>query len=135
MTTEVPSEISRTKHRADAGVIAAWSQWVPARMGLFPTKRFKQGDTILTGASAMGSWILVADASPGAAVRVAQEAGEACPVTMVVVKQVHMFRQASTMILPGQPRRGPWALMQGSCGTLGVGAECHHRLPAWGHGQ
>ena len=119
MAAQMPSEIAQAKRCADAGVIAAWSEWVPARMGLFPTKRFQTGDVILTGASAMGRWIPVADASPEAAVRAAQDAGMERPMTIVAVTQVHMFRQASTMILVGDPRRDLWAVMQCSCGHTG----------------
>ena len=67
----------------------------------------------------MGRWIPAADTTPEAAVRAAQEAGVEHPMTIVAVTQVHMFRQASTMILPGEPRRDPWALMQCSCGNTG----------------
>ena len=38
MSTEVPSEIFRTKQCAAAGVVAAWSQWVLGRDGVVPDK-------------------------------------------------------------------------------------------------
>ena len=97
----------------DCGVVAASSQWIAGRVGLFPTKKFNKGSLICTGTSEMGFWMHVDDTQA----TMKSAAHQAAPTSrtsrvVVILELTRMFRSSQSYILVGQPQRDVWAAMQ-----------------------
>jgi hypothetical protein len=98
----------------DCGVVAAPSQWIAGRVGLFPTKKFNKGSLICTGTSELGFWMPVEDNTNATISNAAHQAAATSRDSRVVLvlELTRLFRSSQTCILVGQPQHDVWAVMQ-----------------------
>ena len=112
MHEEIPHHILFSKACMDCGVVAASSQWIAGRVGLFPTKKFNKGSLICTGTSEMGFWMHVDDTQATMKSAAHQAAPTSRTSVVVILELTRMFRSSQSYILAGQPQRDVWAAMQ-----------------------
>ena len=54
----MPKQLVWEKRCLDAGLVHGWSDLVPSTKGLYPTKHFFKGETIISGTATSGRWII-----------------------------------------------------------------------------
>ena len=105
--TDIPDELALAMACQELGVVAAPSQWVRRRQGLFPTRSFRAGEIIFDATTATG-WTKPS----GCPMHAAREMLPHGPLAILTVEAVDTIcRQPSVWALAGQPGRDPWAAM------------------------
>ena len=87
-----------SKSCMDCGVVAAASQWIAGRVGLFPTKQFNKGSLICTGTSELGFWMHVEDNTNSTISNAAHTAAPNIQKSRVglVLELIRLFRPPQT---------------------------------------
>ncbi len=109
---EMPDNLALARSCQEAGVHVARSQWDGLKRGLYPARRFRKGEVILTCKTGLDRWVCADDDSRGATIRAASNAGRNTPLAIYSVQQLRVFRTPVTLICPGRPSRDPWAALQ-----------------------